>query len=137
MKVKWFHCVIIVTFYVKSILKSNGQICPTLLPSPDRVKCFVQTRSKIHFLNIRLRKHNYNTPSYTTEHLLALQFRTVREDLGGSQDQRGWVEGEYTLFIRYVLIEIHPMASTRAGLFICPDQYSQEGRQIVIALLQC
>jgi len=36
------------------------------------------------------------------------------------------VEGEYA--IRYVLIESHPMATTRAGLFISPGKYRQEGR---------
>ena len=52
-------------------------------------------------------------------HLLdnSVQFEKILREAG---TERGWVEGEYTLSIRYVPNESHPMASTRGGLFICP-----------------
>ena len=58
----------------------------------------------------------------------ALLLRTDREDSGGSWDQRGWGEGEYTLFIRYVLNESHSMASTKAVIYL--PRLVKTGRQV-------
>ena len=69
---------------------------------------------------------------YAEFHCALLLYSSVQlEKIWGEAETKGvgsrWSIGYY---IRYVLDESHPMASTRAGLFICPGQYRQEAGRL-------